>query len=131
MEEEIKPKRHYKIELGDTIRIKRTDFNGYTFYKVALPKKRANGNVEYFDKTITFPQGTDLPDGTLIIIKDFYEDVYLGRVDKFNPIWTLRILDYEVTDKEPINSELAIKDYLNKVDNNGIDLGSVVDDITI
>lgn len=120
-QEEVKPKRYYKIEPGDKVKIKRTDFNGYTFYKVPLTKKNKNGVKETYEKTVVFPKDTDIPDGSYVRIKDFYEDMYFGKVDKYNPIWTIRVLDYELLGDE-INEETALSDYFSEVAENGIDI---------
>ena len=120
-QEEVKPKRYYRIEAGDKVKIKRTDFNGYTFYKVPLTKKNKNGAKETYEKTVVFPKDADIPDGSYVRIKDFYEDMYFGKVDRFNPIWTIRELDYEIVDEE-VDENSAIADYLNEVAEDGIDI---------
>lgn len=120
IKEEIKPKRHYRIEAGDKIKIKRTEYKDFIFYKTAISKKNQDGIIETFDKILNFPKDTDLPNGTTIIIKDFFEDCYMGKADKYNAIWTIRVLDYEVV--EETSNEESIKQYLDEVVENGVEI---------
>lgn len=103
MEEELqdeKPRRHYKIEVGDEIIVNRDDIisgeNQYTFYHTKIKKKIQNGKELTFKKELSFKTGTDIADGTLIKILDFFEDVRLDKHNKYYPVWKLFILDYEV-----------------------------------
>ena len=120
IKEETKPKRHYKIEAGDKIKIKRSQYKDFVFYKTAILKKNQDGLIEYYDKILNFPKDTDLADGTTIIIKDFFEDCYIGKADKYNAIWTIRVLDYEIV--EETSNEESIKQYLDEVAENGIEI---------
>ena len=47
--------------------------------------------------------------------------MYFGKVDRYNPIWTIRVLDYEIVDEE-VDENSAIADYLNEVAEDGIDI---------
>lgn len=105
MEEENKPKRHYKVEVGDKVKVNRREYDRFVFYKIALPKKNADGTISFFEKNVSFPSGTDLPDGTTIIVKDFFEDVFARKNDKFHANWTLFISDFEIIDNS------AFQDY--------------------
>ena len=99
-EQEGRPRKYYKIEVGDEIIVNRNDVisgeNQYTFYSTTIRKKLKNGKEITFKKELTFKIGTDLEDGTLIKVLDFYEDARLDRNNKYYPIWKLCILDYEV-----------------------------------
>lgn len=105
MEEELqdkeeKPKRYYKIEVGDEIVVYRDDIisgeNQYTFYSTKIKKKFKSGKSIEFKKELSFPVDTDLASGTIIKILDFYEDARIDKNNRYYPIWKLYILDYEV-----------------------------------
>ena len=99
-EKEDRPKKYYKIEVGDEIIIHRNDVisgeNQYTFYHTEIKKKLKNGKYLTFKKELGFEIGTDIEDGTLIKVLDFYEDARLDRKNPYYPIWRICILDYEI-----------------------------------
>ena len=125
MEEEQKRTRHYKVEAGDTIVIERVDVKEYTFYKVSLPKRINENQVLYFKKPILLPAGDSLPDGTRILVKDFFEEVRENPKDKYNPIWQLRILDYEIIEDTPSND--IISEYNEMMSENSIDFSEYME----
>jgi hypothetical protein len=94
------PYKPYKIMPNDEIVVHRTDIvkdeNNYTFYYVKFKKKTKDGKELWRNKGLTFNMGTDLPEGTTIKVLNFYEDSRENPKDKYNPIWFLRIIDYEV-----------------------------------
>lgn len=100
LQEEDRPRKYYKIEVGDEIIVNRDDIisgeNQYTFYHTKIKKKIQNGKELTFKKELSFKTGTDIADGTLIKVLDFFEDVRLDRHNKYYPVWKLFILDYEV-----------------------------------
>lgn len=99
-EKEQRPKKYYKIEVGDEIVVYRDDIisneNQYTFYHTRIKKKLKNGNSLTFKKELSFPIETNLENETVIKVLDFYEDARLDKNNKYYPIWKLCILDYEV-----------------------------------
>lgn len=101
-QQESKPKRYYRIEVGDEIVVYRNDVisgeNQYTFYHTKIKKKLKNGNSLTFKKELSFPKEieTNLENETIIKVLDFYEDARLDKNNKYYPIWKLCILDYEV-----------------------------------
>lgn len=117
MIEEQQYKRHYKIEPGDIFYVKRRDINGYTFYKIAICKKKQDDTKEYFDKNIAFKKGTDIADGTKIRILDFFEDVRENKNDKYNPIWSIFITDFEIIEE---SNEDALSEFNQKIEESGI-----------
>lgn len=125
MGEENSHKRHYKIEAGDTITLSRNDYNGSIFYKTYIVKKDVSGNFIKLPKNLALPSGTDLPDGTKIIIKDFFEDGYTLKNNPYCTNWILRITDFDVY-KEDINEK--IKEYNEKTDGN-IDFIGLADEV--
>lgn len=103
MEEEVKQeviKHPYKIMYGDEITVHRNDVisneNQYTFYHTNIKKKTKGGKDLTFKKELSFKAGTDIEDGTIIKVLDFFEDARLDKNNKYYPIWKLVITDYEI-----------------------------------
>ena len=94
------PYKPYKVMPGDEIIVHRDDIvkdeNQYTFYSVKFKKKTKDGKELWRKKNLVFDMDTDLLDGSTIKVLNFYEDSRENPKDKYNPIWLLRILDYEV-----------------------------------
>lgn len=106
--------RSYRIMEGDIITIIRQDAekdgNKWTFYKVAT-KNKVDDTQTYY-KQLSFPKGTDLPDGARIRINSMVE--YARHKDKFNDTYYLFIEDYELLDNQ--TSKEAIEEYKESVD---------------
>lgn len=100
MEEEVK--RPYKIMLGDTITVNRKDVREYTFYTTTVRQKFQDGTETHLEKKLTFPKGTDIPDGTQIKIIDMFENGYKPK-NSYDVQWSLFIAEYEIVN---INSEV-------------------------
>lgn len=99
-EKEQKPKRHYCIEVGDEIVVYRDDIisgeNQYTFYHTKIKKKYKSGKSIEYKKELSFKQGVDLEDRTLIKVLDLSEDARTDKRNKYYPIWKYWINDFEV-----------------------------------
>lgn len=111
---EIK-KHTYKIEIGDKIIVYRQDFNSNTYYKTMVQKRNYDGTKTNFYKELRFKKDVALQSGTKIIIKDMFEDVRENKADKYNAIWSLFILDFEVVEDEQRTKSQALEEYNNKV----------------
>lgn len=98
--EEEKPSRHYKIEVGDIITVRRQNVREHVFYKTSFRKTNFDGTISWYDKNLFFPKGTDIPDNTKIIVKDFFEDARPIKDNRFVTNWTLFIKDWEVVADE-------------------------------
>lgn len=120
MEGGLTPKRHYKVEVGDVVTIKRQDVREYTFYKIPLVKKMADGTKQYFDKNVAFPKGTDLEDGTKIRVLDFFEDVFTRQNDKYNANWTLFIKEFEIVTEQDKSD--AISEFNDRIESNSVEI---------
>lgn len=125
MEEEIKQKRHYKVEAGDKIVLKRQEHGDYVFFKVSLKTKNADGTESAFDKNIAFPKDTDitnLQNGTMILVKDFYEYGVPIKNNKYVTNWSLYIKDWEIVNEnvfEEYNKANSEFDF-NELDNSDL-----------
>ena len=121
MEEEQQQEREnkpYKIMPGDEVIVHRQDIikdeNKYTFYNVKFKKKTKNGLDSWRSKGLVFNRDVDIDDGTTIKIKRFYEDSRENPKDKYNPIWFLRVLDYDVVVDASAyrNEQNELEDYM-------------------
>jgi hypothetical protein len=115
MQEQEQEKRPYKIMLGDVVTVARNDYNGHTFYKIYFRKKVQDETTIEGTKNIRFKGDVDIEDGTKIRILDMFEDFY--NKDRFNTIWTLVIMDYEI-----VETEKAIEEYNETMANMDDDL---------
>lgn len=93
---ENKPRRRYKIEVGDELMVYKNEFNGKAFYKVLLKKKMIDDSVEYFYKRIKFKKEVKLDNKTRIRVLDFFEDVDPNKKNKYEPFWTIFITKFDV-----------------------------------
>ena len=117
--EENKPKRHYKVEPGDNLVIYRQDINGISYYKAMVTKTNQDGTKSRFYKELRFKKGVEIANKTMIKVNDFFEDIRQNPRDKYNPIFSLVILDFEIVEN-PFDKTTAISNYNNN-QNNEID----------
>jgi hypothetical protein len=129
MEEEIKPKHPYKIEIGDEIMVFRNEYSGYVYYKAMIQKKNYDNTKDIFYKPLYFRKGVNLEDRTIIKIKDMFEDVRKNPKDKYTPIWSLFILDFDIMPNQVKDKSSAIEEYNNQV--NSVDIDDVFADVAI
>lgn len=117
--EENKPKRHYKIEPGDNIYVYRNQVGDNVFYKTMVSNTNKDGTKARFYKEIKFKSGVSLDNKTLIKVNEFFECVRNNPNDKYNPIFYLLILDFDILEN-PFDKNDAIYNYNNN-QNNEID----------
>lgn len=122
-EQEVeKPKKKtYKVNLGDTIVVRRTDVETegkiFSFYYTTVAKKEY-GSTKYYKKILKFKKGISLKDKTTIKINDMFEDAMMNKKDRYNAIWCLVILDFEIIMENDNNSQQAILDYQQNISEN-------------
>ena len=85
----------YKILAGKKYKVNRIEHNGMVFYKIKVTQKDANGKQKYYDRIVNFRKNVNLPDKTMIIPIKFIENMRDNPKDKYNPIITLMILEFE------------------------------------
>lgn len=105
-----KSKKPYKVNIGDTIKIKRTEINGRMFYSTSVTQKQFDGTKKYYNKRLNFKKGVSIPNDTRIKILDMFENMWDNPKDPYNPVSILMILDYEIIK----NSEQIEKDALEE-----------------
>ena len=89
----------YKIKCGREYMVFRSEYQGKIFYKIQVTKKNYDGTKTQAYKTIKFVSktlDTDIPDRSIVIIKNLFEDFYFKANDKYNPIWIVVATDWEI-----------------------------------
>ena len=74
----------------------RKDTDERTFYSATISKKKADGEYENAYIRVEFKKGTDIPNKTLIDIKNGWLTFYIK--DKI-PQWYVFVNEYEIVDK--------------------------------
>lgn len=122
MQEEQGNKIGYKIEADRNYIVYRNEAGGYVFYKIQVQKKNYDGTKTKVYKNVAFKRGIDIPNATMIKIKKGFEDFRLNPNDKYNPIWSVFILDFEIVEQEEQVQNQAFDKYRNNllnVENSG------------
>lgn len=102
----------YKILCNKKYTIIKNEFNGIKFYKIAVMKKDANGEMLYANKQVRFVN-CNPPENekTEIYINSMFEDFYYRKEDKYNAMFTLVITSYQLADKEERAERRALSEY--------------------
>lgn len=116
----MQEKRPYKIMLGDNIIVYRNDVNGNVYYKTMVSKTNRDGTKARFYKDLKFKSGVNLQNKTMIKINNMFEDIRENPKDKYNPIFYLVILDFEIVEN-PFDKNNAINTYNNEINKEEID----------
>lgn len=107
----------YKIVCGNAYVVYRNEYAGHVFYKIQVTKtdSRDGGNTKVIAyKTIAFrnkEKDCDIPNGTMIVPKKLFEDFYFKDGDKYNAIWTVVILDWDIVKSQNQIVDEAIDNY--------------------
>lgn len=90
----------YKVQAGYNYKVYRQDRNGFTFYKISVQKKLADGQKQYDYIPVTFKKGVDIQDKTVIKIKQAFENIVYKKEDikHWNPMISIHITEFEVID---------------------------------
>lgn len=105
-ESESRPRKNYKIIVGDTITVFKQEAGKHTFYKTPIAKKNYDGTTSYYNKRLWFKKDVDIPNNSKIKVLDFFEEVRENYNDKYNPTFGLFILDYELIDKNMVSNSI-------------------------
>lgn len=78
----------------------RQDRSGFTFYKISVQKKLADGQKVYDYIPVTFKKGVELPDKTTIKIKQAFENIVYRKEDvkHWYPMLSIHINEFEIID---------------------------------
>lgn len=111
----IEEKKPYKINIGETYKIKRRDIKKgdkeYTFFSISVKKKDKSGNVVDGSKNVYLVNGNDIQDGQTIKILDMFEDFYKKG---YTTIFTLVITEYELIETQEEENESIYAEALNE-----------------
>ena len=88
-----------RSKFTDQTMIFRKDTDDRTFYSATISKKKADGEYENAYIRVEFKKGTDLPNKTLIDIKNGWLTFYIK--DKI-PQWYVFVNEYEIVDKPEV-----------------------------
>ena len=101
----------YKITAGKKYRIWRNDYNGRTYYNIQITQKNYDGTIDKYYRPVEFSKGVDLANGTDIIIKSGFENLWSNKNDKHNPITTIRITEFEIVENKELMEKQAYADF--------------------
>ena len=123
----------YKIVPNKKYRVFKRVFNDTSYYSIRVGQKNIDNKTEYFSIPIHFRSGVSLPTDSEIIIKRGVENLRANRLDKYNPIHSIMVLEYELIPNKVHEDKIALDDYkstmLEQQENDMyVDFG---DDITI
>lgn len=107
---------NYKIRTGVTYTVNRQDYNGKTFYSIAVSKTNPDETALWANKQVSFPTGTDLKDKTKIKIKKAFEDFFFRKGDKFHAIFKLMITDFEIVSQSEEVRNQAYEEFNNDIE---------------
>lgn len=109
--ENEKIKKSHKVNVGDTIKVKRTEINGRMFYSTSVTQKQFDGTKKFYNKRLNFKKGVSVPNNTKIKIINMLENLFDNPKDPYNPLSILMITDFEIVkNNEQIEKE-ALEDY--------------------
>lgn len=101
----------YKIMAGKRYRVYKLVFDDKVYYRIQIQQKNYDNTVSKFYKQVSFKRGIELENETDIIIHKAFENVRANPLDKYNPISTLMITDYEVVERQEQIEKNAFNDY--------------------
>lgn len=102
--------RVYKIEEGDKVQIWRKDWNNKAYYNVMISQKQYDGTNLTWYRPVTFQKGVELQNKDVIIIRKMFENLRKNPRDKFNPITSYMILEFD----KVLNEEQVIDEALGE-----------------
>lgn len=102
----------YKISTKNWHKVYKTSFKGKDFYKLLIVQKKYDGTTTSYYKPISFKKTLTPPqDGSVIRIKQGIENLYTNNIDKYNPISSILILDYELKENVEQKKENAYNEF--------------------
>lgn len=102
----------YKVSTKNWHKVYKTSFKGKDFYKLLIVQKKYDGTTTSYYKPISFKKTLTPPqDGSVIRIKQGIENLYTNNIDKYNPISSILILDYELKENVEQKKENAYNEF--------------------
>jgi len=106
----------YKIMANKPYRVWRKEWNNKIFYNIQVSQKNYDGTISKWYRPITFQKGVEVPNETDIIIKKAVENLRPNKVDKYNPITSLMILEFETVQNQEALENQAYADFRDNLD---------------
>ena len=98
-----------KINTKNFYKVYRSTYNGKDFYSLLISQKSYDDTETYYYKNVSFKKGLPLPQNdTLIRIKRAVENYY---GEKYKPVSSYMILEYETKQTEEQKKESAYEEY--------------------
>lgn len=102
----------YKVSTKNWHKVYKTSYNGKDFYKLLIVQEKYDGTTTSYYKPISFKKTLTPPqDGSVIRIKQGIENLYTNNKDKYNPISSILILDYELKENVEQKKENAYNEF--------------------
>lgn len=102
----------YKVSTKNWHKIYKSSYNGKDFYKLLIIQKKYDGTTTNYYKPVSFKKTLTPPqDGSIIRVKQGIENLYTNNLDKYNPISSILILDYELKEDEEQKKENAYSEF--------------------
>lgn len=115
----------YKIEAGRKYRLFKKEFNGNVYYNIQISQKNYDGTSTKWYRPITFKKGVNIEDptgqGVDIIIKTGFENLRENKADKYNPIVSIMVTDFEICERKEEVVANAYADFQNNLNENESD----------
>ena len=118
MEEEKIDEISYKIKAGFRYRIWRRDLDGRTYYNIIIKQKNYDGTDNTWYRPVTFKKGVEVANETDIIIKKGFENLRNNPKDKYNPITSIMITEFETLENKELQDAKAYADYQKNLQEN-------------
>ena len=112
----------YRIRCGYYYPVYKQEVHNKVFYKIPITKSNIDGTKITAYKNISFvgKQEVDIKDGDLIKPLKIFEDFYFRKEDKYNPVFTLKILEWETMQTEKKQKENALNEYKKSIEMSNI-----------
>lgn len=125
MEYEVNDGIGYKIVAGKRYRVFKKEYNGNVYYNIQIQQKNYDDTISKYYRPVTFKKGIVLDDytgnGVDIIIHKGFENLRPNKADKYNPITTIMITDFEILDSQEQIEAQAYQDFQSNLDEIEID----------
>lgn len=101
----------YKIVPNKKYRVFKRVFNDTSYYSIKVKQKNIKNKNDFFSIPVQFKSGITIPNDSEIIIKKGIENLRVNKLDKYNPIHTIMILEYELIPNKELEDKIALDDY--------------------
>lgn len=106
----------YKIMPDKKYRVWRKEWNNNIYYNIMVSQTNYDGTVSKWYRPISFKKGVDVPNETDIIIKKAVENLRANKVDPYNPITSLMVLEFEIVENQEAKEQQAYADFRDNLE---------------